>query len=223
MYSNGAPWIHGWTPKDTLEAPIGYYSDEVKSVLDSNSNHNMRTLMQRPKTERLCFGQRSDYQCEASHVPDDYWFYSFQQHPATNAYDIQDYSYGNAAWVRYCPTNIGSPGSHPGLVVKRLKANNEQVNTNIGGYQGDKIYDWYIKPRMRIDSNFAHNNRTTVVCRIDVYDYYGDTQDTNRILSIDILAGYCGDQTENYNGKYLEECNFQSFRKPSYNSPSVHQ
>jgi hypothetical protein len=50
----------GWTDNDSLFSEYSRYENEVKPIIESNDNHNMWTLMQRPKIEWLCFGQRSD-------------------------------------------------------------------------------------------------------------------------------------------------------------------
>ncbi|MBZ0203576.1 MAG: T9SS type A sorting domain-containing protein [Ignavibacteria bacterium] len=182
------------------------YSRVVTDRLGLNGQNNMRTLMQRPKIDQLAFGQRSDYQCEIIPENDNLWFYSFNHHGA--GIDTEDYSqWGEEGQiVRYCSQNQTDGGE--GWVVKRLKANSEQCNTRspIGQTPGDNVYNWYIKPRVRIDSNFAHNNQNDKVCRIDIYNY-----ENGLILSADLLGKNFlvdGNPGAYYNGRYIEVFNF---------------
>ncbi len=197
VYPNGQFWVHGWTSKDTLEAPINWYQGDITSILGENQSYGMRTLMERPKTTRLAFGQRSDYQCESSGYDTSYWFYTFQTHgPGT---DIPD----SGGVVRYCEVNYNQTDGGAGWVAKRLKANNEQCNTNIGRWEGDNYYQWLIKPRIRIDSAFANNpnNQNVPVYKIDVYNW-NDTLIKSTIVR---CRNFIEDVFHPYRGNYLEE------------------
>ena len=86
--------------------------------------------------------------------------------------------------------------------LKDLKANREQANKNWNSWTNDDIYAWYIKPRIRIDSNFAYNNRNDTVCRIDIIDWDGDVVKKVGILGKHFLY------EDSYSGNYLMEYNF---------------
>jgi type IX secretion system substrate protein len=196
---------------DSLFAPWSQYGTEVQQVLHDNYTHHQKTLLQRPKIEWLCYGQRSDYQCETvSNVNQDLWFYTFQLHDVsgTSGEDYRDTSvYGSNQWVRYCHGDPQHPENSRGYVVRRLKANSEQCNRNRTGFAewwGDSQSDWLIKPRIRIDSMFARTNPETPVCSLKVI-----AQDGSSILKQAIIkAKYFKDANNNYNGRYIEEYNF---------------
>lgn len=200
---------HGWrevSKQDSLFADsTGDYIQGVKEILEANENHNLKTLMMRPKIEWLCFGQRSDYQCE--YIPKDagdFWYYSYDS-TKTGIDTIDNSSYGNGARVKYCKYNSSNPGEDSGYAVKNLRSNREQVNP-LETWQGDAQCAWLVKPRIRIDSSEVDNNPNKKVCRIDVYNYYGDGNDSNKIKSVDILVkNFVKSGSFNYDGKYLEE------------------
>ncbi len=197
-------WVRNGAPGDNLFAGYNDYVNDVRGVLDEVSGHNMKALLHRPKIEYLCYGQRSDYQCEEVSPNNNYWFYSFNEHNT----GIPDTDSGQG--VIHCRASGNGPNhDDSGFVVKRLKANTEQCNGSQGNdaYRWDYQCDWLIKPRIRIDSNFAHNNLQTSVCSIKVI-----AQDGQTVLKNTIIKGinFIDDQG-NYNGRYLEEFyNFQT-------------
>lgn len=192
---------------DNLNNTLNTYSGVVTSRFEANLNNGLRTLMERPKIYLLAYGQRSDYQCESSHINEDLWFYAFNSHSPGND-DWQDNSqYGANEWVRRCLVNPNQTDGGAGWVVSRLKANSEQCNMNspIGEVPGDKIHSWYVKPRIRADKNFVDNinNANIAICRIDVYNF-----DNVLIKSTDIRARNFKDENGSYNGFYKEEFRF---------------
>jgi len=200
-------WIHqNLAPGDSLFAGYNDYVSQVQSVLGGVNSHNMKALMMRPKIEWLCFGQRSDYQCEVVSPNDDYWFYSFNEHDVAGQYGSNFYDntvYGNNQWVRYCHPDPQNPQGGAGFVVRRLMANAEQTKS-IGDFHGDSESDWLIKPRIRIDSTFAYNYQQTPVCSIKVIAQDGDSV----LKEVVIKAGYFKDDENPYHGQYLEEFYF---------------
>jgi hypothetical protein len=203
----------GWTSEDKLFAPAGTYEQGVMDKITENANHNMRTLLHRPKVEWLCFGQRSDYQCEdEQNVDPYYWFYSFQRH--NTGHDYHDFTqYGSGQWVRQCRADIDQADT----VVARLKANNEQCNksrTEGFDHWDDSRCLWLIKPSIRIDKDYANDpaNYSTLVCRIDVYNvngYIESNPEANKIKSIDVrVRNFKDDQLTPYDGNYREEYTF---------------
>lgn len=197
------PLSTGWSSNDHLFTdPSGYVSD-VKAKLRSLTDVNMRSLMQRPKIEWLCYGQRSDYQCEIISDTDDNWFYSFQTHET--GHDVMD----GTLKVRKCLTSGTSPDL-PGYVVKNLKANTEQCHRGDPGsgneWQVDSFCDWYIKPRVKVDAAFVVNFPDENIFNVRVIDEGG--RDT---MNVDIKAKYfLPADGGTYLGNYIDEFNFGS-------------
>ncbi len=203
---NGLKIQKGWTDYDKTFDTVIHSS--VWDILDSNSDYNMKTIMHRPNIEWLAFGQRSDYQCEDNILNPDFYFYRYNLHPqGSDMIDNSIYG-GSNVKVRYC-----QQGTHDsGYVVRDLLSNREQINVraSFGGVPypglGDKQFDWYIKPRIRIDSVDAYLNKK--VCKIEIMNFNGD------IIKTQYLYGRNFRDTTNeyYNGRYLEEY----YTKPSY-------
>ncbi|MBM4159149.1 MAG: hypothetical protein FJ216_10295, partial [Ignavibacteria bacterium] len=199
----------GWRGAGSMDSL--YYPDSnayiplVKSILDSNEQFGIKTLMQRPKTEWLFYAQRSDYQCEETVENPEYnWFYTYKSHP--RGIDYTDTSrYGNGIKVRYCRS--GEEDS--GYVVMNLRCNREQINTGNPGHGypypgfGDKQFSWYIKPRIRIDSVFANDtsNFLKKVIRIEVINYEDSVIKIQDVKVINFKEGLLLP----YSGKYIEE------------------
>jgi len=182
--------------RDKLHLPIDTYKVEINAQLQEavSGSLNMKAVMTRPKLEWLCFGQRSDYQCEAiSKADDNQWFYSFRDQDGVGS-PTPD----SGAMVKHCEVNNSlSSQQNAGWVVKGLKANTEQSNP--GGYKGDSLSTWFIKPRIRI--NVADTaNRNKLVCRIDVRNEFDSLimRDTLKVFNFLNNAG-------KYEGQYLEE------------------
>lgn len=204
--------IWGWNyTTDFMDAHINDYGQDVRDIITVNHNYGLRTLMQRPKTERLAFGQRSDYQCESKEkvlqVNPDLWFYAFNNNDVTglNGGDWQDNSqYGSNQWVRRCITDPNNAPSGQGYVVRRLITNSEQCNMNspIGPVPGDKIHDWYIKPSIRADENFIDSHDDDPICRIEVINLDGDVIKSTLIRARNFKVN------NDYDGKYKEVFNF---------------
>jgi hypothetical protein len=207
---NGKHYPDGWTywaPGDHLFSLIGDYQEDVTRVLNTIGSHNMKAWMQRPKIEWLVYGQRSDYGCvDTAYADHDLWFYTFQS-PGHVGMDIpESLPYGNGNYVRYCSINKSSHRGkvdNSGLVVSRLRTNAEQCHRShdFDAYRWDSEHDWYIKPRIRIDSMVAHNNPDMQVCEIIII-----AQDGYSILKdVIIKAGNFLDNNLNYDGRYIEE------------------
>ncbi len=195
----------GWIFCDQLNAVFSEYGKFIDNVIKGNREHNMRTIFMREKLLYLCFGQRSDYQCEETGFNPDLLPYTYRIHP-TGQDTTDNTIYGNGARVRYCSTTLHDSG----YVCKGLRANREQVNkhSNWGAYAVDSIYKWYVKPRIRIDSTFANNpaNYEKLVCRIEVFNFPGDKiLNTNlRVRNFKLEAG------NTYNGNYIDTFYFKN-------------
>jgi hypothetical protein len=210
-FINKRHYPDGWTfvtQNDKLFSSINEYQSDISSCLQNIGSHNMKAWMQRPKIEYLVYGQRSDYRCvDTTYVDKDLWFYTFQS-PNHVGLDIPEAPpYGNGNYVRYCQSKkmIGKTfvNSLPGIVVSRLRTNAEQSHRGTGydGYRWDTEHEWYIKPRIRVDSSFAMNNPDSSICRLTVLG-----QDGVRILKdINLKGRNFLNEFGRYDGKYLEE------------------
>lgn len=196
-------WItvnNGWKKFDYLEADYSSYGTGVKNIIEGNRSNGMKTLMNRPKIVYLCFGQRSDYQCEEmSNLKDkDYWFYSYKT--SETGRDIEDKSrFGNGEWVKYCKASE----MRAGYTVKDLRSNREQINTTNtwGPYAVDSIYKWYVKPRIRIDYDFANNpsNKDKDVCSIEIRRFDGSL-----VKTVTLKVKNFFDDAGKYDGEYRD-------------------
>ncbi|HAY33423.1 MAG TPA: hypothetical protein PK536_08325 [Ignavibacteria bacterium] len=205
---------YGWTyndgtriPADTLGADTNSYGPLIKYRITQNSQNDLMTLMTRPVITYFSYGQRSDYQMEESTKVDPYYFfYTYKYSKVNNPFvtDIEDNSqYGNGEYVKRCIYDRDSPGSNAGLIVSGLKGNKEQANTFWDvPYLGDANNDWYIMPRIRIDSVFANDplNQEKEVCKIIITNWDGDS--LTQILKVKNFKPNIGSI---YNGDYLEE------------------
>jgi len=196
---------------DKLLAPVDSYKADIQTKINSIYSHNeSRLMLMRPKIEWLCYGQRSDYQCEDSLRETALWFYSFQSAGHNGGVDSQDFRYADGNRVRYFrsqnSTNGGTWVDSIGTVISKLKANTEQCRKSgtDGGniWQTDEQWNWYIKPRIRIDSNVAHSSQNPLVCKIKVIAENGATV----LIETDIHANdFLEIQSGNYNGQYVEK------------------
>ncbi len=205
-------WItshNGWIPFDFTDAEYEDYHEGVEDIIGTNRDSGMYTLMNRGKILRLCFGQRSDYQCEeVSMVNPDYWFYTYKNrdNPSSDSNktgrDTVDNSiFGNGVKVVRCSTSVDQPG----YVVKGLKANREQINciSSWGSKAVDNSYIWYVKPRIRLDSIQVSNlNEELPVCKVIITNFQGDT------IKAPVLRIRHFKFQNSYNGKYVEEYNY---------------
>jgi len=166
-------------------------------------------LFEREKILRPAFGQRSTYQAEWvgqwNSISPGYGYMNSE-----TGRNTVDYQYGGIN-VRGCFIEMGDTA---GYVVKGLYENCEQVNdvredTNIANSSSIRLYSdlkqqgynyrWFVKPRIRIDSNYAKANRDTSVVRIDIVNFLDTT-----IKSVEIQCKNFLDSNNNYNGNYLE-------------------
>ncbi|MBK8552661.1 MAG: hypothetical protein IPL53_16955, partial [Ignavibacteria bacterium] len=111
--NNGWRTVHNnWAAFDFTDAEYEDYHDGVEDIIGTNRDSGMYTLMNRGKILRLCFGQRSDYQCEeVGMVNPDYWFYTYKNRDNSSldsnktGADIVDNSvFGNGIKVVRCST-----------------------------------------------------------------------------------------------------------------------
>ncbi len=200
--NNGTP-----IPEDKLGGNTSVYGQYVRNKIASNEQNNLMTLMDRPVTSYLCFGQGSDYQVEDSNLVDpDYIFYTYR-HSSDNNNTIKDIpdntQYGNGQYVKQCLYDRVSPGTHPDTIVKGLKTNREQVNNFFGGgyVVGDSAFNWYIMPRIKLDSVFANNslNQDKEVCKIITSNWDGEIKE--QVLKV---KNFKPSLSSIYKGNYIE-------------------
>lgn len=184
-------WLN-FVSSDTLFADSIDYVPHIIKKMNEIGSHNMMALMMRPKIEWLCYGQRSDYQCEDVSPASPLWFYAFNERQTGR--DVQD----SNTMVRYCKKN----SDEAGWVVKRLKANTEQSNN--GNYRGDAYCKWFVKPKIRIPYNIVTSSPEAKICRVVVIAEDGKTI----LKDTDIKAKYFKNSSGSYTGRYIEEFNF---------------
>jgi hypothetical protein len=219
---NNFGWVTSYNTNsgvDLLDASTGFQS-YANDVIAGNSSAGMNTLMHRVKIEYLCYGQRSDYECESEsfyrldNPEPDYWFYTYSTHDSAVSADYIDNSaYGSGRKVRYsrtpASTNSGSWINSAGYVCEGLKTNREQCASYhySSVYSVDYKYAWHLKPRIRIDPVVANSSPNTPVCKIEVLNFNG-----NKIKEADIYArNFRVNNLTNYDGSYLELFHFASW------------
>ncbi|MBK7445554.1 MAG: hypothetical protein IPN57_06195 [Ignavibacteria bacterium] len=191
---------------DWLENPVSNYSSDIRERMALNNTKNLRTLIDRPKFQYLAFGQRSDYQCEKADKADpDYWFYTYYNSVdnGNSIKDIQDFTKGSGEYVKQCLYDRTNPGTNAQILFDSLKGNLEQVNNFWQApWVGDGKYEWYIMPKIRIDSAFANNplNQEVEVCKIITRNRVGDS--LTQILKVKHFKK--DSAGSNYHGNYLE-------------------
>lgn len=197
-------WYDNAITNDSLFTPVDNYAAALKGkVKDIYSHNNRRLLISRPKIDYLCYGQRSDYQCEPISKEDDLWFYAFNYHHPTAPVEID-----SGSGVIHCRSfTENSNYDEAGYVVLGLRANTEQCKDE-EGWRGDAQSWWIIKPRIRIDSNVANNpvNYNKLICRVEVVNASG------RLIKSFVLRvrNFLDSVTSYYKGNYKEVFNFNS-------------
>ncbi len=207
----GLGW-DGWNGIDRYDNDTSDYKSIVTNIIDANNNrYNMRTYMNRPIIDYIVAGQRIDYQCESVPTSDPYWFWAYNNSfsNGNTIYDTNDYSrYGVGERVKCCRRDEQNPGSNACWIDSGLKANRELSFVQTVYYMADSAWDWYVMPRIRIDSVYANTpggiHDTETVCRIKIIGWRGD-EVKNFILKVINFK----DKTSGiYNGNYLEIFNF---------------
>jgi hypothetical protein len=192
---------------------LSFYTNFTNTILDNwkttANNQNAHSLViEREKILRAAYGQRSTYEAENISIIPRYYYSTH----GTGDANYTDVNYGNRHVV-YCSKQNND---QPGYAVQHLIENGEQCNQSIlfdssENSSGRSLfsdikknnykYKWYIKPCIRIDSNYAKQNFDTLVARIEISCYNGVTK------NIDLKCWNFLDQNNNYNGNYLEVFN----------------
>ena len=204
---------YGWTydnglriPFDSLGGNTSQYGSYIRNRISQNSQNDLMTLMTRPIITYFAYGQRSDYQMEDSTKVDPYYFfytYNFSKVNPPTIRDVPDNTqYGDGEYVKRCLHDRDFPGSNAGLIVSGLKGNKEQANTFWDvPYLGDRFNDWYIMPRIRIDSIFGNDptKQELEVCKIIITNWEGDS-----ITQILKIKNFKPSSDSIYHGNYIE-------------------
>ncbi|HRE40955.1 MAG TPA: T9SS type A sorting domain-containing protein [Ignavibacteria bacterium] len=198
LHFNGTNWIHH--PADRFDSSISAYKDFINGKILSNDSNGLKTIMDRPKVQYLAFGQSSEYQMEYISTRSEFWFYGYKEHSSNpNIIDFND----NGTMVKKCTRNPNVPdNSNADTLTKKLEGNREQANTSWPvGYIGDTEYDWYIMPKIRIDTSYANNpaNFEKKVCDVIVSNWNGD-----EVIQTLKVKHFKSEISSIYNGEYLE-------------------
>ncbi|MBS1494038.1 MAG: T9SS type A sorting domain-containing protein [Bacteroidetes bacterium] len=205
-YSNSGEvtWKYFGVPLDEYASDPSNYATQLGNKIARNTCESLYTFMDRAKIQYACFGQRSDYQCERISSDADYWFYAYDNSlPDSGAFKdtVDNFFNGNGAIVKRCTHTFA--GKDSTYIVSGLRANREQTN-NFWPYPhiGDQLYDWYIMPRIRIDTAFANDtsNFNIPVCKIAIIRMNG----TDTIYQVLKVKNFKNDKDSLYNGNYLE-------------------
>lgn len=172
--------------------------------LDSLQHYGMQGYYQPDTLMYAAFGKVSIHQAEET---SDRYRYKNHHNSGTDATDNWQ---GQTQRVRYyeaIPTG-------PYTSVPILTELNENAENSYSGVTMDPIYlpiindngvrvvnNYYVKPRMRIDSVFAEQNPDKPVVSIVIKNFEGRTIDSVTIKCLNFLSN----GINNYNGKYLEE------------------
>ena len=203
---------------DTINSP-----GIITARLSINNTDNLRTYFDRPIVEYVIAGQRVDYECESINTRDSlFWFNKYNFVGTSDErliYEVQDTSkygkyeeipYGSSdtARVIYCKRDNNNPESNAGYIDSSLYANrNLSYDLAANGWSNASAYDWYVMPRIRIDSIYAANssNDTDTICRIEILGWDGQLIQNVplRIKNFKTRNNY-----SEYYGDYLEYYHF---------------
>ncbi|HEY5124583.1 MAG TPA: hypothetical protein VIK14_12690, partial [Ignavibacteria bacterium] len=212
---------------DTTKADASYdggffgsmslFSDSVYNTINFwNGTASQNSLIfERERVLRPAYGQRSTYKAEYTYVDllDPYLFpkYGFNGKNTVGQICYDNSNFGNGIKIKKCI--VGEDNT--GFIVNELYENCEQVNRNeiITTNKSDKRmfsdikqenynYKWYIKPRMRIDANYALTHPDDIVAILYVNNFDGNLINSFVIKCRNFLQ-FDGNIWF-YNGEYLE-------------------
>jgi hypothetical protein len=202
--------IEGWPgiDSDRYDRSTQSYGPKVQSRIDANKQHNLRTFMDRPIIEYIIAGQRIDYQCESigsSFSSNPYWFWAYKysaDNGSTIGDTIDNSIYGKGDTVKYCQRDNNNPGSNACWIDTGVRANRELSFVQTNYDLRDDAWDWYIMPRIRIDSAYAAdlNHLNDTVCRIKIIGWR-----SYLVKDVGILVkNFKKDLDSIYHGNYLD-------------------
>jgi hypothetical protein len=183
----------------SFDSSISTYSGYVSRLMDTIRNSGLRGYYGRNKIEYLCRGQRLEYESEGGNNG-----FSYQRKTGSI---ITDSGY---TVVHACPP--GNPNCNEGDATPRYLCDSIYENLQHGDlpdFSQAESGNWFIKPRMRIDSNAVDTNPEDSVVRIDVFNYAGDLIKSTKIKAKN-FARNVSDSLLQYSGRYLEEFDFSA-------------
>lgn len=170
---------------------INSYSVYVSGLMDTVKNNGLKGYYGRNKIERLCYGQRLEYEAEGGNNG-----FSYQTINGSIKTDSGRTVVHGCLTQQNCPEADATP---------RYLCQNIYENLQHGDLIDFTQLDdstWFIKPVMRIDSNAVDNNPNDSVVRIDVVNYKGRI-----IKSVKIsVKDFSESGNLNYAGNYI--CRF---------------
>lgn len=208
----------GWTDYDKYD-DTNDTRDIINTRLGINQSDGLRTYFDRPIVEYVIAGQRIDYECESINTQEDLFWFNKYGFVGTNEerliYEVQDTSkygkyeeipYGSndsTARVIYCKRDNNNPESNAGYIDSNLYANrNLSYDLAANDWSDASYYDWYIMPRIRIDSSYAANpnNTNDTICRIEILGWNGNIV---KAISLNV-SNFKSEPIDIYKGDYLE-------------------
>ena len=208
-YTADSGWSWVGITNDYYNGDTNVYGPQISEKIDTNNGKGMRTLMDRPIIEYLVGGQRIDYQCEyiaPNFQANPYWYYAanYSLNNNLNIYDITDNDprYGNGEKVKCCYSTPQSKLEGYVLIDSNLRSNREMSFNDVNPWLSDTAYNWFVLPRIRIDSAYAANGNhiNDTVCKIVVTGWDGNME-AEFGLTVKSFKQF---PSSVYNGKYME-------------------
>jgi hypothetical protein len=160
--------------------------------MDTIRNSGLRGYYGRNKIEYLCRGQRLEYEAEGGNNG-----FSYQRRTGSIMTD------SGYTVVHACPP--GNPNCNEGNATPRYLCDSIYENLQHGDlpdFAQAESGNWFIKPRMRIDSSVVDTNPEDSVVRVDVFNYTGDMIRSIKIKAKHFSDGSDPNQIFNYGGSY---------------------
>lgn len=157
----------------SFDSSISTYSGYVSRLMDTVRNSGLRGYHGRNKIEYLCRGQRLEYEAEGGNNG-----FSYQRRTGSIMTD------SGYTVVHACPP--GNPNCNEGDATPRYLCDSIYENLQHGDlpdFAQAESGNWFIKPRMRIDSSVVDANPEDSVVRIDIIDYSGNFLKSFKILA----------------------------------------
>jgi hypothetical protein len=188
--------ISGGPQGGAFDDAISSYSTGVNGLMSDIDTSGLMTLYGRQKLEKLCFGQRVEYEAEGGNNG-----FSYQRRYADIITD------SGRSVLHPCISNCDAT---PRILCDSIYENIQHSNIIADYFSSADAGNWFLKPVMRIDSSVAHNNPTVPVIAIVTKNFSGETSGPNGNKDSLVIRArnFLDSSTQNYNGKYLENYSF---------------
>ncbi|MBS1517223.1 MAG: right-handed parallel beta-helix repeat-containing protein, partial [Bacteroidetes bacterium] len=176
--------------------PISNYSGYIGNLMEQVKDSGLNGFYGRWKIERLCYGQRLEYEAEGGNNG-----FSYSNN---TGYEMTD---SGRQVVKGCLNSAQCPETD---ATPRYLCQNIFENLQHGDLTDFTQLDtanWFIKPVMRIDSSVVDNNPNDSVVRIDVINYKGKVI-KSVVIKARNFAKKVNDSTYLYPGNYIEIYDF---------------